>query len=139
MSITKETLRAIDDAKTSAITILYGDGHTSNDFYIKDTILLAEAIINVLKKIKEDVDIAMFRDLCELDFEALYMLLKKYEILTPDIENLENFNMRYVHFLNSLKSTIGYKEHANTELISSLNEGVCENKKKVKHRNKYDK
>ncbi len=106
MSITKETLRAIDDAKTSTITILYGDGDTSNDFYIKDTILFVETIINVLKKIKEDVDITMFRDLCELNFEALYMLLKKYEMLTPDIEDLENFNMRYVYFLNSLKSTI---------------------------------
>lgn len=106
MRITKETLRAIEDAKTSTITILYGDGHTSNDFYIKDTILFAETIINVLKKIKEDVDIAMFRDLCELNFEALYMLLKRYEMLTPDIEDLEYFNMRYIHFLNSLKNTI---------------------------------
>ena len=109
MSITKETLIAIDDAKTSAVAILYGDGHTSNDFYINDTILFAETLINVLEKIKEDVDIPMLNDLCALDFEAIYMLLKRYKMLTPDIENLENFNMRYVHFLNSLKSTIDYK------------------------------
>ena len=106
MSATKETLKLIERAKDKAIMILIGDGHKLDEFYINDTNKFSQTLCSMLDRINEEVDVNKFKDLCVLDFEAVYMLMNQYKMLTPDIENLKDFNVRYVHYLNSLNAEL---------------------------------
>lgn len=110
MSATRELLEGLEKAKAATITKLAGDSvQGNNQFYIQDTNEFVEKLINILEKINEQVDIDKFKDLCTLNFEAIYMLMQRYQMLTPDIETLKDFYRRYAHFLNALDAILSAK------------------------------
>lgn len=102
MNINKEIFEFLDIVRSTAVTILMGDGHKINDFYVKDTNKFSNSFIEALSIDKDNVDLNKLRDLIKKENEGIYLIMKKYNKLSVAIDSLSSFNMRYCHYLNSL-------------------------------------
>ena len=120
-------LKKIEQARENAIKKLVRDGHSSDEYCVKDIHCIARNIATLLILIcsEEIYKKEEFLSLCLLGFEPLYGKMFQKGLLPENINTFEEFSARYVHFLHELDSGLKKPLNVLEDGVEKIREAFC--------------